>query len=149
MRRLRSGTGLIVPAKATPGSSGFDLSSAIDAELEPMERRLFPTGFAIEIPIGFEGQIRSRSGLARDHGVVVANSPGTIDSDYRGEIGVLLINLGSQVHQIRHGMRIAQLVLCPVSLEVIELVAELGATTRGSNGFGHSGVGQLWPNQEG
>ena len=133
--------GLPLPAFATGGSAGMDLCAAVESEetLAPGERRLIPTGFAIELPEGFEAQVRPRSGLALRHGVTVANAPGTVDSDYRGEIKVILINLGQEAYTFARGERIAQLVVAPVSrVELLE-VTELGETQRGSGGFGHTG----------
>ena len=119
----------------------MDLCAAVEADqvLAPGERQLIPTGFAIELPEGFEAQVRPRSGLALRHGVTVANAPGTVDSDYRGEIKVILINLGQEAYTFARGERIAQLVVAPVSrVELLE-VTELGETQRGSGGFGHTG----------
>ena len=133
--------GLPLPAFATSGSAGMDLCAAVESEetLEPGERRLVPTGFAIQLPEGFEAQVRPRSGLALRHGVTVANAPGTVDSDYRGGIKVILINLGPEAYTFARGERIAQLVVAPVSrVEVLE-VKELGETQRGAGGFGHTG----------
>ena len=133
--------GLPLPAFATSGSAGMDLCAAVDSEetLAAGERRLIPTGFAIELPEGFEAQVRPRSGLALRHGVTVANAPGTVDSDYRGEIKVILINLGQAAYTLARGDRIAQLVVAPVSrIELLE-VTELGETERGAGGFGHTG----------
>jgi len=135
---------LPLPKVATPGSSGADLHAAIaePLTLAPGVRALVPTGFALEIPRGFEAQVRPRSGLALRHGIVLPNSPGTIDSDFRGEVCVLLMNLGDEDFVVRRGDRIAQLVLCSVSLphfEEVRTELELGATARGAGGFGHSG----------
>ncbi len=141
VRRLAHAAGLPLPVAATPGSAGLDLRAAIAGEalLAPGERTLVPTGFVVELPLGFEGQVRPRSGLALAHGVTLLNSPGTIDSDYRGEIGVILINLGREPFIIRRGERIAQLVVAPVApVDVVE-VEELPATERGAGGFGSSG----------
>ena len=141
VRRLAHAAGLPLPAAATPGSAGLDLRAAIAGEalLAPGERMLVPTGFVVELPFGFEGQVRPRSGLALAHGVTLLNSPGTIDSDYRGEIAVILVNLGRQPFIVRRGERIAQLVVAPVApVDVVE-VEELPATERGAGGFGSSG----------
>jgi dUTP pyrophosphatase len=129
------------PRRATAGSAGFDLRACIEGpiELAPGERRLVPTGFAIALPEGWEAQVRPRSGLAIRHGLTLLNSPGTIDADYRGEIQVILINLGQVPVAIAHGDRIAQLV--PQRLAPAELVEvdELSETSRGAGGFGHTG----------
>lgn len=135
---------LPLPRRATPGSAGFDLSAALEKDLEVPAggRAEVPTGFAVAIPPGYEGQMRPRSGLARRHGVMLVNSPGTIDSDYRGELRVLLINTGDQPLVLRRGDRVAQLVIAPVIAAEWDEVAsgdELGATERGSGGFGHTG----------
>ncbi len=132
------------PAPASPGASGFDLRAAVveDRSLAPGERALIPTGLFLEIPAGWEGQVRPRSGLALRHGVGIANAPGTIDSDYRGEVGVILINWGAEPFPIRRGDRIAQLVFARVeaagSVEWRE-VDTLEASERGSGGFGSTG----------
>ena len=140
LKRLEHGYGLPVPAKATNGASGFDLASADDGEIGPGQWRIFRTGFAIELPDGYEAQIRPRSGLAKNHGISVLNSPGTIDSDYRGEVAVLLVN-HSLVESvtISRGDRIAQLVIAPVVTVDLELVGDLAATVRGDGGFGSTG----------
>ncbi len=139
--RLADGVGLPLPARATPGSSGFDLPAAVtrDLVIPPGDRALVPTGFRIAVPDGYEAQVRPRSGLARDHGVLLPNAPGTIDSDYRGEVRVLLMNAGEKPFVIRRGDRIAQLVVAPVVRAEWEEVRELDATPRGAGGFGHSG----------
>jgi dUTP pyrophosphatase len=143
IKRLASGKDLPLPARATNGAAGFDLSAALedgnDVILPPGGRVLLPTGFAIEIPEGYEGQVRPRSGLALRHGVTVLNSPGTIDSDYRGEIGVVLINHGSEPYRVQRGMRIAQLVIGPLVAVSVEEFASLGVTGRESGGFGSTG----------
>lgn len=141
-RRIRPQA--VAPRYMTAGAAGMDLSSAADAPvaLAPGERAAIPTGLALEIPTGFEGQVRPRSGLARRAGITLVNSPGTIDSDYRGEVTVLLVNLGQEIHTIAPGDRIAQLVISPVPQVVLEEVpesAELSATARGAGGFGHTG----------
>lgn len=133
---------LPLPAYATRGSAGMDLHAAVGEQivLAPGERRLIPTGIRIALPDGYEAQIRPRSGLAIRHGISMVNSPGTVDSDYRGVVQVLLINLGQEPFPIRRGDRIAQLVVAPVvRVRWIE-TAELPATERGDGGFGHSGV---------
>ncbi|MEE3326252.1 MAG: dUTP diphosphatase [Myxococcota bacterium] len=133
--------GLPLPAFATSGAAGMDLCAALEAErtLEPGERLLVPTGFAIELPEGYEAQVRPRSGLALRHGITVANAPGTVDSDYRGEIKVILIHLGQEAYTLKRGERVAQLVVAPVSQVDWVEVTELGETHRGSGGFGHTG----------
>jgi dUTP pyrophosphatase len=138
--RLPHGAGLPVPAPATPGSAGHDVSSADDAILAPMERRLVKTGFAMAIPAGWECQIRPRSGLALRHGLTLANAPATIDSDYRGELMVALVNLGLEPFQVTRGMRIAQLVFGRVEAVAWREVAELPGTARGAGGFGSTGL---------
>lgn len=134
------GEGLPIPARATPGSAGFDLASAEEGTLAPSERRLFATGFAVAIPEHHEVQIRPRSGLALKHGITLPNSPATIDSDYRGELKVALINLGDEPFRVTRGMRIAQLVVAQVVPADFETVAELPATERGTGGFGSTGL---------
>lgn len=131
-----------LPAYATAGSSGLDIRANIQAPLalQPMERFLVPTGLFLAIPAGFEGQVRPRSGLALRQGLTCLNSPGTIDSDYRGEIGVLLINLSNQVQVIQPADRVAQIVFQPVTDIQWEVQDELSETSRGAGGFGHSGL---------
>lgn len=140
--RLRGAEDLPLPSRATSGSSGFDLHAAVHAELriEPGGRALVPTGVRIAVPPGCEAQVRPRSGLALRHGIVLPNSPGTIDSDYRGEIQVILLNAGSEPFTVRRGDRIAQLVLAPVLTAEWREVDELDDTVRGAGGFGHSGT---------
>lgn len=138
--RLPHGEDLPLPARATAGSAGADLASAEAAVLAPGERRLFPTGFAIAIPDGYEGQIRPRSGLAFRHGVTLPNSPATIDADYRGEIKVALINHSHEPFEVSRGMRIAQLLIAPVPLIEFETVGELPPSDRGEGGFGSTGL---------
>jgi dUTP pyrophosphatase len=139
---LAHGAGLPLPARATNGAAGLDLIAALDepVELLPRARALVPTGLAMAIPQGFEGQVRPRSGLAWKHGVTVVNAPGTIDSDYRGEVKVQLINLGHEAVTIQRGDRIAQLVIAPVTLARLQLVASLDETARGDGGFGSTGI---------
>lgn len=137
--RLPHGEGLPLPARATPGSAGFDLASAEDGELAPMERRLFATGFAIAIPEGFEVQLRPRSGLALRQGLTLPNTPATIDSDYRGELKVALVNLGPEPVRVTRGMRIAQLLLARVEPAAFREVGALPPTGRGEGGFGSTG----------
>jgi dUTP pyrophosphatase len=142
LRRLRPEDGdLSAPRYMSADAAGMDLAAAVSAPhtVLPGERFLVPTGFAVEIPRGFEGQVRPRSGLAMKHGVTVANAPGTIDADYRVEVSVLLVNLGAEPWTVERGTRVAQLVIAPVVQARLELVDELGATTRGANGFGSSG----------
>ncbi|HOM81400.1 MAG TPA: dUTP diphosphatase [Armatimonadota bacterium] len=139
---LPHGEGLPLPDYATEHSAGADLLAAIEGELRlaPGERALVPTGIAVAIPPGYEIQIRPRSGLAIRHGITCLNSPGTIDADYRGEICVILVNLGQEAFTLRRGDRIAQMVLAPVARIAWEPVQDLPATERGSGGFGHTGV---------
>lgn len=134
--------GLELPAYATAGSAGMDLLAAVeqDVVLTPGERQLIPTGIAIALPVGYEAQVRPRSGLAVKHGVTLVNSPGTIDSDYRGEIKVILINHGQENLIVTRGMRLAQMVIAPVIQISWQQVAELTDTCRGDGGFGHTGV---------
>lgn len=142
IKRLPHSQGLPLPEKVTCSSSGFDLRAAIEENiiLKPFERFLVPTGFILEIPEGFEGQIRTRSGLALRSGIVCLNSPGTIDSDYRGEVKVILANLSNQDFVVERGMRIAQLIIARCENVKITEVESLSATIRGEGGFGHSGV---------
>ncbi|MBU1208256.1 MAG: dUTP diphosphatase [Proteobacteria bacterium] len=130
-----------LPRYMTEYSAGMDLFAALEEEvvLAPGERKLIPTGIALAIPAGCEGQVRPRSGLALRNGVTLVNTPGTIDADYRGEVGVLLINLGHQPFRVKPGDRIAQLVIAPVCRAVLEWADELDDTTRSEGGFGHTG----------
>ena len=128
-----------LPALATPGSAGYDLASADTGVLAPLERRLFRTGLAIAVPEGYECQIRPRSGLALRHGITLPNTPATIDSDYRGELMVALVNLGNEPFEVTRGMRIAQMVVARVERVVFETVADLPASGRGAGGFGSTG----------
>jgi dUTP pyrophosphatase len=139
VKRVRASE-LPLPAYQTAGSAGMDLQADVEAPLHipPGGRALVPTGLAVEIPLGFEGQVRPRSGLALRHGVTLANTPGTIDADYRGEIQVLLINLGEAAFAVRHGERIAQLVIAPVARATWRAATDLTPTGRGSGGFGHT-----------
>ena len=141
IQRLTGNDDLPLPEVATPGSAGVDLRAAVLAPLElaPGERALVPTGFAIALPPGYEGQVRPRSGLALQFGLTLLNSPGTIDSDYRGEIGVVVVNLGQKKVAIRRGDRVAQLVIAPVTLPRFEAAASLPESARGAGGFGHTG----------
>jgi len=144
VRRLPGALDLPLPAYRSEGAAGFDLAAAIPdgavLVIEPRACELTPTGFSFQIPPGYEGQIRPRSGLALHHGVTVLNTPGTIDSDYRGEVCVLLINLGSRPFEIVRGQRIAQMVIAPVAQARIMEVDTLGTTSRGAGGFGSTGV---------
>ena len=139
IRRLRSDA--IVPRYMTAHAAGLDLSAALDRpiDLAPGQRTAIPTGLAIKLPDGYEAQVRPRSGLAREHGVTLVNSPGTIDSDYTGEIVVLVINHGERAVRIEPGQRIAQLVVAPVVQAELVEVSELPATARGAGGFGSTG----------
>ncbi len=143
VERLAHAAGLPLPAYATPHSAGADLCAAVtrDVVLGPGERALIPSGFKMAISPGYEAQIRPRSGLALRHGVTVLNSPGTIDADYRGEVGVVLINLGHQNFTVRHGDRIAQIVIGRVESAVWRETDVLSQTSRGSAGFGSTGLG--------
>lgn len=140
VRRVgQRGPPLDLPRYETPGSAGMDLRADEPFALAPGERRLVPTGLAVEIPPGHEGQVRPRSGLAARHGIALVNAPGTIDSDYRGEVGVLLVNLGREPVTFARGDRIAQLVVAPVVQADIEVVDDLSGTGRGGGGFGSTG----------
>jgi len=132
--------GASLPRYQTEGSAGMDLVSTEPVELAPGERKLVGTGIQVAIPAGFEGQVRPRSGLAVRHGISMVNTPGTIDSDYRGEIKVLLINLGDSVVKLGQGERVAQLVICPVMRADWRVVESLDDTERGGGGFGSTGV---------
>ena len=131
-----------LPAYATPQSAGMDLRANIDAAitLKPMERKLIPTGLFMALPEGYEAQVRPRSGLALKHGITVLNSPGTIDADYRGEVGVILINLSQEDFIINDGERIAQMVIARHETADIEQVEVLDNTERGEGGYGHTGI---------
>jgi dUTP pyrophosphatase len=141
VRRLPHASGLALPERASAESAGADLRAAIAAPvtLGPGERRLVPTGLVLELPAGWEGQVRPRSGLALRHGVTVLNAPGTIDSDYRGEVAVLLVNLGSEPVEIAPGDRIAQLVVAPVAAARFVEADTLSTTSRDGGGFGSTG----------
>ena len=140
--RLPHAAGLDLPSYATAASAGLDLVAAVERTLTllPGGRALIPTGIAIALPAGYEAQVRPRSGLALKHGVTVLNSPGTIDADYRGEIGVILANLGDGPFDITRGARVAQLVIAPVARAAWNEVAALSQTARGSGGFGSTGT---------
>lgn len=140
--------GAQVPAQATPGAAGWDLRARLDdvVRLEPGKRVTIPTGIRLALPVGYEGQVRPRSGLAADYGLTVGNAPGTVDSDYRGEVLVLLVNHGVHDFDVKPGDRIAQLVIAPVPqvrLSVVESVDALGSTARGDGGFGSTGSGAV------
>ncbi|MEP7222894.1 MAG: dUTP diphosphatase, partial [Novosphingobium sp.] len=139
VKRLPHGEGLELPGYATSGAAGMDVLAAEDVVLPPGARHAVATGLAVAIPAGFEIQVRPRSGLALKHGITVPNTPGTIDSDYRGELKVILINLGSESFSIRRGDRVAQLVLAPVVQASWLEVTELDETLRGAGGFGSTG----------
>jgi dUTP pyrophosphatase len=141
--RLPHGADLPLPAYATEGAAGLDLLAAVDAPLTlaPMERALVPTGIAIALPAGFEAQVRPRSGLAAKNGVTVLNSPGTVDADYRGEVKVILVNLSAEAFEIVPGMRIAQMVIAPVTRAEWDERGDLDDTGRGAGGFGSTGTG--------
>lgn len=130
----------VVPSYASEEAAGMDLRSTEEITLKPLERTLAKTGLRMAIPKGFEGQIRPRSGLALKRGISMVNSPGTIDSDYRGEIGVILINLSDSVVQLEKGERIAQMVICPVARATVKIVDSLDETERGEGGFGSTGT---------
>jgi dUTP pyrophosphatase len=142
IKRLRREPPVPLPQYMTEGSSGMDLFASLEKEviLEPGERRLIPTGISVAIPERYEGQIRPRSGLAVQRGIGIVNGPGTIDSDYRGEIGVLLINFGDEAFTIRNGDRIAQMVISQVFRPILEEVDDLPPTLRQEGGFGHTGI---------
>ena len=144
VKRLPHGEGLDLPAYATDGAAGMDLVSAEDVILGPGQRHAVATGLAIAIPPGFEIQVRPRSGLALKHGITVPNTPGTIDSDYRGELKVILINHGADPFAVRRGDRVAQLVLAPVTRAGWLEVTELEQTARGEGGFGSTGGVVSW-----
>jgi dUTP pyrophosphatase len=143
VKRLPHGADLPLPAYQTADAAGLDLVAAVPADapvtLAPGARALIPTGLALALPPGFEAQIRPRSGLALKHGVTLLNSPGTIDADYRGEVGVIVINLGAEPFVIRRGERIAQMVVAPVVQVALVLADELDATARNAGGFGSTG----------
>ncbi|MDQ6959629.1 MAG: dUTP diphosphatase [Mariprofundaceae bacterium] len=141
IQRLPHGQGLDSPHYASTHAAGADLRAAIDGEivLQPGEHTLIPTGFAMALPNGFEAQVRPRSGLALKHGITVLNTPGTIDADYRGEVGVILINLGQHPFHIQRGDRIAQMIIAPVTQAIWHEAETLDATERSSGGFGSSG----------
>lgn len=143
--RLPHAEGLELPAYESEGAAGMDLRAAVPEDRQliilPGRRMLVPTGLVLELPSGFEGQVRPRSGLALKHGITCLNTPGTIDSDYRGEVKVLLVNLGDEDFSVTRGMRIAQLVIAPVSRATVEIRSLAGTTARGEGGFGSTGLG--------
>ena len=143
LQRLPHGADLPLPAYETEGAAGLDLRAAISGSLSlvPGERALVPTGLAMQLPAGFEGQVRPRSGLAFKHGVTCLNTPGTIDSDYRGPLGVILLNAGSAAFTVGHGDRIAQMVVAPVIRATFAMGDALDETARGTGGFGSTGLG--------
>ena len=142
VKRLPHGINFPLPEYATAFSAGLDLIAAVEAPiaLKPGARAIIPTGIAIQLPVGFEAQVRPRSGLAAKHGVTVLNSPGTIDSDYRGEVGVILVNHGVEPFSVERGLRIAQMVVAPVAFAVWQEVGILDDTERGAGGFGSTGT---------
>jgi dUTP pyrophosphatase len=140
IRRLPNGGGLPLPAYASDGAAGMDVVAAESLTIRPGTRHAVATGFAMAIPPGYEVQVRPRSGLALKHGVTCLNTPGTIDSDYRGEVKVILANLGDESFEVKRGDRIAQLVPAPVQRATFAEVAALGDTARGAGGFGSTGV---------
>jgi dUTP pyrophosphatase len=137
--RLPHGEGLPVPQRATTGSAGCDIASAEGGTVGPLERRLFKTGYRIAVPEGFECQLRPRSGLALKHGITLPNTPATIDSDYRGEIMIALVNLGREPFEVTRGMRIAQMIIAKVERAEFAEVEELPDSGRGDGGFGSTG----------
>jgi dUTP pyrophosphatase len=142
VRRLPHGANLPLPTYATAGAAGLDLLAAVDAPVvvPPLGRALIPTGLAVALPPGHELQIRPRSGLALRHGIVLPNSPGTIDEDYRGEVQIILLNMGDAPFAVERGMRIAQAVLAPVTRAVWQEVDDLDSTARSAGGFGSTGA---------
>ncbi|SMX31246.1 dUTP diphosphatase [Actibacterium lipolyticum] len=141
-------TALPLPSYETPGAAGADIRANLPADiretgftLQPMERRIAPTGIRLEIPQGYEVQIRPRSGLSLKHGITLPNTPGTIDSDYRGPLGVILVNLGTEPYTVHHGDRIAQMIVAPVVQAAFTVVDGLTETDRGAGGFGSTGRG--------
>jgi len=138
---IQLGDGAQMPIYATAEAAGLDLTSTEAVTLKPLERRRVPTGLRIVLPVGYEGQVRPRSGLALKKGIGMVNAPGTIDSDYRGEIGVILINLSDQIVQLEKGERIAQLVVCPIARATLTEIPDVSKyeSTRGEGGFGSTG----------
>jgi dUTP pyrophosphatase len=146
VKRLPHGADLPLPSYQSEGAAGLDLMAAVAADapltIEPGRRAMVPTGLTVALPTGTEGQVRPRSGLALRHGVTVLNAPGTVDADYRGEIQVILVNLGQEAFRVARGMRIAQLVISPAMQVTICEIADLDETTRGVAGFGSTGLGE-------
>jgi dUTP pyrophosphatase len=142
IKKIDASCALNLPQQMSIGASGLDLCVNLkgDIILHPLERALVPTGIAVSIPTGYEGQVRPRSGLAIKHGITLLNSPGTIDSDYRGEIKLIVINLSNQPYTITSGMRLAQMIICQVAHVEISVVDNLDQTSRGAGGFGHTGI---------
>lgn len=142
IKRLPGNNDVPLPSYASARAAGLDLRAAVEGDLQiaPRGITLVPCGIAIEIPPGFEGQVRPRSGLASKHGITLVNSPGTIDADYRGEVRVPIINLGAEAFTITRGMRIAQLIIAPVARVTIVEAEELSSSDRGAGGFGHTGL---------
>ncbi len=142
VKRLPHGEGLPLPAARSSSAAGMDLAAAVSEPvvIPPGGRALVPTGFAMALPEGHEGQVRPRSGLAVEHGITVLNAPGTVDADYRGEVKVPLINLGDRAFTVTRGMRIAQMVVAPVTVVTLAEAAELDETPRGHGGFGSTGI---------
>ncbi len=142
-KKLQEDKNLLLPAYTSEGSSGMDIRAYVNEPvvLRPGETKLIPAGLAVSIPFGYEAQIRPRSGLALRHGIGLVNSPGTIDSDYRGEIGLIMINWGDKSFVIKSGDRVAQMIISRVYQADILLVGDLDETTRGDGGFGHTGIG--------
>lgn len=138
--KIKADDPALMPEYKTTHAAGVDLMAAHGGEIKPFERTLVKTGIYIELPEGFEAQIRPRSGLALKNGITIVNTPGTIDSDYRGEIGIILINLSEETFVYKKGDRIAQMVVAPVTRAVFEPVVELTETERGAGGFGHTGI---------
>jgi dUTP pyrophosphatase len=149
IKRLPHARDLPLPRYETAGAAGLDLHAATPAEaplvLEPFGRGLVPTGLVVQLPVGYEAQIRPRSGLALKHGVTVLNAPGTIDADYRGEVQVLLVNCGGEPFAVTRGMRVAQMVVAPVTMVTLVEVDEVDATRRSVGGFGSTGFGAGGP----
>ena len=144
VKQLPHHKGLEFPRRLSEGASGMDLTAAVeqDVSVAPGERVLIPTGIAISLPRGFEAQIRPRSGLALQYGITLLNSPGTIDSDYRGEIKVIVINLGKEIFVVKRGLRIAQMIVAQYVTASFKIVDELDVTLRNKGGFGHTGLSQ-------
>lgn len=146
LKRLEHGADLPLPAYESADAAGLDLRAAVAQDapvtIAPGARALVPTGLALELPAGHEGQVRPRSGLAAKHGVTLLNTPGTIDADYRGEVKVILVNLGEAPFVVERGMRIAQLVVAPVTRALLTVADDLGESARGAGGFGSTGTGK-------